>query len=70
MTHICCPACRLRFTPMVGVSLVACPGCGGEPEPIASVEHVLGFQLFEAGDVLPPLPQARAAAMPPPEDWL
>jgi hypothetical protein len=55
---------------MVGLSLAACPGCGGEPEPIASVEQVLGYQLFEAGDVLPPLPQAAAAAMPPPEDWL
>jgi hypothetical protein len=59
----------LRFTPAAAASLDACPGCGGEPQPIASVEQVLGFRLFEVEEALPPLPQAQAAALPPPEDW-
>ena len=30
MTHVCCPRCRLRFTPAAAAYIVACPECVGE----------------------------------------
>jgi len=35
MTHVCCPRCRLRFTPAAAAHLVGCPECAGSPQTIA-----------------------------------
>ena len=63
MTRLCCPGCRLRFTLAAGAYLVACPECGEPPQPIASMELVIGFRLFRLEDVPPPLPEAIAVAI-------
>ena len=63
MTHVCCPGCRLRFTPAVAAHLEACPACGEPPESVATAERALGFRLFTPGDDLPELPMALAAAV-------
>ncbi len=45
MTHTCCPACRLRFTPATASGLEECPCCG---EGLAhhTAGSVLGFRLW------------------------
>ena len=63
MTHVCCPGCRLRFTPAAGEYLVACPECDGLPQ-IASLERVVGFRLFKLEDPPQQLPEAIAVAIP------
>ena len=68
MTHVCCPSCRLRFTPAAAAYLEACPTCGGPPQPSASVESTLGFRLIATDQIrLDALPDAVAAALPPPD---
>jgi hypothetical protein len=67
MTHVCCPSCRLRFSPAAAAYLVACPQCGEQLEPIVSLKAVLGFRLFDAEEALPSLPQALAVSIPVPE---
>ena len=66
MTHLCCPHCRLRFTPAAGAHLVACPECGDSPQP-SSLEGTVGFRMFRLEDVPHPLPEAVAVALPGPE---
>jgi hypothetical protein len=65
MTHLCCPPCRLRFTPAAAAYLVACPECGEPPQSL-SVGDVLGFRMFTVEDVPQPLPEAIAVSMPAP----
>ena len=66
MTHVCCPGCRLRFTPAVAAYLEACPTCGKPPEPVTAAEQTLGFGLYTPpADDLPELPTALAAALDP-----
>src|SRR5919109_2991860 len=66
MTRLCCPGCRLRFSPAAGAYLVACPECGEPPQTIASLELAIGFRLFELEDVPQQLPEAIAVAIPLP----
>lgn len=66
MTHVCCPSCRLRFTPAAAAHLVACPECGAPPQPIPSAERALGYRLISDDDRSDALPQAVAVAMPVP----
>lgn len=47
VTQLCCPGCRLRFTPAAAASVIACPQCGGLPQPIASLGRSLGFRLVD-----------------------
>jgi hypothetical protein len=47
MTHVCCPTCRLRFTPAAAAHITACPECGNSPQPIASLERTFGFPLVD-----------------------
>jgi hypothetical protein len=67
MTHVCCPDCRLRFTPAAAAYLVACPKCDEPPQTLAGVERVVGFRLFRPGDVPHSLPQAVAVSIPIPD---
>lgn len=64
MTHVCCPSCRLRFTRAAAAYIVACPECGGPPQPVPSAQRALGFRLFIDHDRLDALPHAIAVAMP------
>src|SRR5690242_11172234 len=64
MTPVCCPTCRLRFTPAAAAQLVACPECGGPPERITSSERVVGFRLLGPQDIPHSVPQAVAVSIP------
>jgi hypothetical protein len=66
MTQLCCPRCRLRFTPAAAAYIVACPECGEPPQQITS-QSALGFRLLGPEDLPIELPQAAALAIPAPE---
>lgn len=67
MTHLCCPPCRLRFTPASSTYIAACPECGEPPQQISNPESALGFRLLGPEDLPLELPQAVAIALPAPE---
>jgi hypothetical protein len=67
MTRLCCPRCRLRFTPAAAAYITACPECRGSPEPITSLRGTLGFRLVGAEDVPDELPHATAGSITFPE---
>jgi hypothetical protein len=67
MTHVCCPSCRLRFTPAASAYIVACPECGEPPQEITSPESALGFRLLGLEDLPIELPEALVASLPVPE---
>lgn len=62
MTHICCPACRLRFARAAAAHLADCPHRGGTPTRLPGAHCVMGFRLADA-DVLHAVPIAAAAAL-------
>jgi hypothetical protein len=68
-THLCCPACRLRFTPTVAAYINACPECGDLPQPIAALERTFGFRLVGPEDLPhdPPYATAVSVRLPIPE---
>ncbi len=68
VTHLCCPACRLRFTPAAAAYVIACPECGDPPQPIDSLELTFGFRLIGPEDLPYELPYAiaRSVALPKP----
>ena len=66
MTHLCCPHCRLRFTPAAGAYLLACSQCGEPPQP-CSLRDAVGFRIFRLEDVPPALPEAIAVSLPIPD---
>jgi len=66
MTHLCCPHCRLRFTPAAGAYLAACPECGEPPQPF-SLEGTVGFRIFTLEEAPHSLPQAAVVSLPVPE---
>jgi hypothetical protein len=61
MTHVCCPRCRLLFTPAAAAYIIVCPECGDSPQRIASLERSFGFRLVGPED-LAPQRQANDAA--------
>jgi hypothetical protein len=67
MTHICCPACRLRLSPVDAAAMAVCPECGDRLQTVSRLEDALGFRLFEFEEDLPLLPRALAAALLIPE---
>jgi hypothetical protein len=67
MTHLCCPNCRLRFTPAATAYIIACPECGDSPQTIASLERTLGFRLVGPEDLPHKLPHATAVSLPLPK---
>lgn len=67
MRHVCCPLCRLRFTPAAAAYITACPECGGPPQASASLERTLGFRLVGPEDLPHELPYATAIAIALPE---
>jgi hypothetical protein len=67
MTNVCCPDCRLRFTPAAAAYLVACPECGEPPKALAGLERVVGFRLFTVEDAPHSLPEAVAVSIPIPD---
>ena len=58
LTHLCCPDCRLRFTPAAAAHLGACPDCG-EPMRAASLKGTFGFRIVRLEDVPHAPSQAR-----------
>jgi hypothetical protein len=66
MTHLCCPGCRLRFTPAARAYLAACPKCGEQPQ-FSSLEGTVGFRIFRLEDVPDSLPEAAVVSLPVPE---
>jgi hypothetical protein len=67
MTHLSCPNCRLRFTPVAAARLSACPTCQRPLQAIASAERVLGFRLVIPDDAVEVSPSAVAVALPTPD---
>jgi hypothetical protein len=67
MTHVCCPPCRLRFTPAAAAYIAACPECGDTPQPVASLARTFGFRLIGPEDLPHELPYATAASIRLPE---
>ena len=63
VTLVCCPGCRLRFTPAAAAYIVACPECGGSPQPIGSLERTLGFRIVGPEDLPHQLPYATAVSI-------
>ncbi len=63
MTRLCCPRCRLRFTPSAAAYITACPECRDSPEPITSLQRTLGFRLVGPEDLPDELPRATAGAI-------
>ena len=61
-THLCCPDCRLRFTPASATYLRACPDCGQALQAV-SLEGAVGFRVFSLEDAPPSLPLAIAVAL-------
>lgn len=57
MTHLCCPRCRLRFTPAAAAHVATCPECG-EPLQPSSLEDTVGFRVFKLEDVPHSIPSA------------
>lgn len=66
MSHLGCPACRLRFSAPTAALLSSCPACGGAPVLLSPAE-LLGFGLFDPPEITPPLPMAQAVALPLPD---
>jgi hypothetical protein len=66
MTHLCCPRCRLRFSPAAGAYLVACPECGELPQS-SSLEATVGFRMFRLEHGANSLPEAVAVSLLIPE---
>jgi hypothetical protein len=67
MTHVSCPRCRLRFTPVAAASLSACPSCEEALQADANAEQVLGFRLVTAEGAVDAVPTAVAMALPIPD---
>ncbi len=69
MTRLCCPRCRLRFTPAAAAHITACPECRDSPKPITSLERTLGFRLVGPEDLPDELPHTTASSItfPDPE---
>jgi len=67
MTHVCCPDCRLRFTPAAEAYLIACPECGEPLQAIAGLEHSVGFRLFTLDDPPHAMPEAIAVSVAIPD---
>jgi len=67
MTHLCCPRCRLRFTPAAAAYIVACPECGGLPQVFTSLERTFGFRLLGPEDLPHELPYATAVSITLPD---
>ncbi len=64
MTHVCCPSCRLRFTPAAAAYLDACPTCGGPPQLVSSAAETLGLRLHAHDRFRDELAAAIAVAVP------
>jgi hypothetical protein len=64
MTHVCCPSCRLRFTPAAASYVTNCPHCGEAPREIADPGSALGFRLLGPEDLPFELSWARPEAVP------
>ena len=62
-THLCCPHCRLRFTPAAALSIHACPECREPPQPIASLELTFGFRLLGPEDLPQEQPYGTAVSV-------
>jgi hypothetical protein len=63
MTHVCCPRCRLRFTPAAAAYIIGCPECGDALVLIASPECTFGFRLVGPQDLPHELPHAAAVSL-------
>ena len=62
-THLCCPHCRLRFTPPAAAYIIACPECGDAPQPIARLELTFGFRVVGPEDLPHEFPYATAVCV-------
>ena len=67
MTNLCCPRCRLRFTPAAAAYITACPECGDSPQAMTSLERTFGFRLVGPEDLPHELPHATAVSIAFPE---
>ena len=63
VTLVCCPPCRLRFTPAAAAYIIACPECGHSPQPIGSLERTIDFRLVGPEDLPHELPYATAPSI-------
>jgi hypothetical protein len=67
MTNLCCPRCRMRFTPAAAAYITACPECGDSPQAMTSLERTFGFRLVGPEDLPHELPYATAVSITFPE---
>ena len=65
--HLCCPDCRLRFTPAHAAPGVTCPQCGKPPHAVIGAEQLLGWRLSTLEDLTPLLADAIAISLPAPD---
>lgn len=64
MTHVGCPACRVRFTHASAAYLADCPECGRPLQSVAGAEGVLGFRVYIPDHGPQQLPEAVAVSIP------
>ncbi len=64
MTHVCCPRCRLRFTPVAAVNLDLCPLCATPTQPM-NAGSAVGFRLVDSDELVGQEMQAAAAVALP-----
>jgi hypothetical protein len=69
MICVCCPECRLRFTPAASAFVESCPECDRVLQSVTNPRAVVGFRLLRL-DTLPPAvtdPIAVAVSLPLPD---
>jgi hypothetical protein len=71
VSRVCCPTCRLRFSPLAEAYLTSCPECGAQPTPVDNPESLVGFRLLDPVDIPHILPEALEVSLPvPPYDGI
>jgi hypothetical protein len=63
---LCCPSCRLRFSPVAATYLLACPECGAPPTVAAGSENLMGYRLLDPLDGPEIQAEAIAVSLPVP----
>jgi predicted amidophosphoribosyltransferase len=65
MIRVCCPQCRLRFSPAATAYINACPDCGQPLKSVSGPQEIIGFRLIELDAV--PEAVAQAVSLPVPD---
>jgi hypothetical protein len=69
MIRVCCPECRLRFSPAASAFIECCPDCDRVLQSVTDPRAMVGFRLLKL-DAFPPAltdPIAAAVSLPLPD---